>query len=127
MKSATRIGVCFLAGAVAGCGSPDDSSSPSRDSGASQDGSSPGFDAGPDQRPAAQDCIPAGVDNSTPFSMTYRVKHIGDTSFEGKPYAIVSSMPWTYTLPAVQCGKTFPIVEADTHYIVDSNFELPYI
>jgi hypothetical protein len=36
-------------------------------------------------------------------------------------------MPWTYTLAAVQCKKTFPMVETDTHYIVDSKFELPYI
>ncbi len=35
-------------------------------------------------------------------------------------------MPWTYTL-ATQCKKAFPMVEKDTHYIVDSNFELPYI
>jgi len=76
---------------------------------------------------SADDCETAGVDNITPFSDTYRVLPIGTTTFQGITYAIVTSMPWTYVLSRVQCRKSFPMTETDTHYIVDSHFELPYI
>jgi len=88
--------------------------------------SGPRADSGPDERPE-DDCMPEGVDNATPFSQTYRVVRRGQTNFQGTDYEIVSSMPWTYTLSAVQCHKSFPTTETDTHYIVDSNFELPSI
>ena len=81
---------------------------------------------GPDQRPP-DDCVVDGVDNTTPWSNTYRVKRLAETTFEGRTYPIVSAMPWTYTLSAVQCGKNFPMEETDTHYIVESQFEIPYI
>ncbi|MCY0989377.1 hypothetical protein OV203_19715 [Nannocystis sp. ILAH1] len=81
---------------------------------------------GPEPLPP-DDCQGEGVDNSTPFSDTYRVIHLADTTFEGKPYPIVTAMPWTYTLSAVQCGKDFPVEETETHYIVDSDFEVPYL
>jgi hypothetical protein len=121
MKNAITIGTCLLSTILAGCGGSGHASSQNGDGGAGG-----WVDDGPDNRPEDA-CVVEGVDNSTPFSKTYRVKHIGDTTFEGTPYEIVSSMPWTYTLSAVQCKKTFDVVEADTHYIVDSNFELPYI
>ncbi|MCB9586144.1 MAG: hypothetical protein H6718_12145 [Polyangiaceae bacterium] len=73
------------------------------------------------------DCLPDNLDNTTPFSDVYRVLHLGDTTFQGEPYEIISAMPWTYTLSNVQCNKGFDVQETDTHYIVDSNFELPYI
>ena len=126
--------VLLLASLVAGCGGADaTSSSDQAGGGGGPGGGQPGTaggccngDDGPDQRPD-ESCLEDGVDNTTPFSKTYRVKRVGDTTFEGKPYAIVSTMPWTYTLSAVQCRKSFPMVETDTHYIVDSKFELPYI
>lgn len=125
MKNEIKIGACLLSGVLAACGGGNHASSHGSSGG---NGGSGGawVDDGPDNRPAA-DCVPDGVDDSTPYSKTFRVKHIGDTTFQGTAYPIVSSMPWTYTLQAVQCHKTFPVTEADTHYIVDSNFELPYL
>ncbi len=124
MKSAIKFGFCFLPTVLAACGGGGDASSGGGGTGGCCGG--PWVDDGPDNRPDDA-CVSADIDNSTPFSKTYRVKHIGETSFQGTPYAIVSSMPWTYTLSAIQCKKAFPMEEKDTHYIVDSNFELPYI
>ncbi|WP_394824508.1 hypothetical protein [Pendulispora albinea] len=110
---------------LGGCGSNESNPGSTNGPGASTPDASTGYD-GPDTRPH-DDCIPAGIDDGTPFSKTYRVRPIGTTSFQGTSYRIVTSMPWTYVLSSVQCHKNFPIVETDTHYIVDSKFELPYI
>src|SRR5262245_4525059 len=83
-------------------------------------------DDGPDLRPP-DDCVTDGVDTTGPYAGTYRIKHLADTTYDGTPYPIISAMPWTYTLSAVQCDRDFPVEVTDTHYIVDSNFELPYL
>ncbi len=136
MQTGTVLGFLLLSSFVVACGSSDTSSPDGNGAGPNGEGGDgviPGSDGtaggccnGPDLRPV-DDCVPDGVDNTTPFSKTYRVKHLADTTFEGKPYAVVSTMPWAYTLSAVQCHKSFPMVETATHYIVDSKFELPYI
>lgn len=132
MTSEIKVGLFVVWAFLAGCGGSGDATAPGGDgangSPTSDGGTSRGpyVDQGPEGRPA-DDCLQAGVDNSTPFSKTYRVLPVGQTTFQGAPYTIVTSMPWTYLLSSVQCHKTFPTVETATHYVVDSNFELPYI
>lgn len=126
----TTLHVGLLSAALAGCGG-NETSSPTTPTGVGPNGDgksdpSPWTDDGPDARPN-EDCLPEGIDNTTPFSKTYRVVRVGQTSFDGADYPIVSTMPWAYTLGAVQCKKAFPMTETATHYIVDSNYELPYI
>jgi hypothetical protein len=135
MKTGTTLGFLLLSSILAGCGGSNDASSsganggnvdgPNGPSGGNGQGGT-WVDNGPDSRPPPE-CLLQGADNATPFSKTYRVQKVGDTTFQGQPYELVVSMPWTYTLSAVQCNKTWPMVETDTHYIVDSKFELPYI
>lgn len=112
-----------LAGGTKGAGGSKATGGTRASGGALATGASgAGAGAGP-----SADCVPAGVDSSTPFSKTYRVLPVGQTTFDGTPYSIVTSMPWSYLLSSVQCHKSFPTVETETHYVVDSAFELPYI
>jgi hypothetical protein len=122
----TRTGAAFLlSGLMVACG------------GGGGGGPMNHFDGGPGYHPDVgpvtdaqppTDCMGGpNVDNSTPFSDTYRVTHLADTTFNGHPYEVISAMPWTYTLAAVQCGRNFPVTETPTHYVVDSNFEVPYV
>jgi hypothetical protein len=63
----------------------------------------------------------------TPFSDTYRVVLLGTKVFDGTEYSIVTAMPWNYLVSHQQCDKAFPMMEFSSHYVVDSNFELPYV
>lgn len=124
--------LCLVACGGRGASGANGEAAPGDDAGAVPDpageATTPPLDPSnaPDQRPEDA-CVPEGVDNTTPWSRTYRVLPVGTTTFQGTAYRIVSSMPWTYTLQSAQCGKTFPMTETDTHVIVDSNFELPFV
>lgn len=57
----------------------------------------------------------------------FELRALGEVTFEGHDYAVVSATPCDYVLSHVRKNKTYPVVETSTHYVVDAQFELPYL
>ena len=57
----------------------------------------------------------------------YELRALGHVSFGGQGFDVVSATPCEYVLSHVRKGKTYAVSETSTHYVVDSQFELPYL
>ncbi|ATB37169.1 hypothetical protein CYFUS_002590 [Cystobacter fuscus] len=96
-------------------------------------GSEPIPDSGP--LSTLPDVCPSGLvaDNrypliqDSPYAADYRLRVFGQVDFQGQTYKVVNALPWDYLASHVQAGKTFPVTETPSYYVVDSNFELPYL
>jgi len=67
------------------------------------------------------------VDGGACKDGAFAIRKIGTTTWEGKPYEIVAASPCEYSLAYARRGKTYAVSETPTHYVVDSQFELPYL
>lgn len=104
---------------VAACGSD-----PAReDGGGSENGTNGPSTPAPEGEPPAPPVIGGGDCDSGDFE----IRKIGAVSFQGKDYDVVTATPCAYVLSHVRKGTTYAIEETATHYVVDANFELPYI
>lgn len=111
---------------VAACGSSADDGATS-DGGATTGGAGSGG-SGTTKPPGRDDDPPppviAGGDCE---SGDFEVRDLGDVRFDGEDYEVTLATPCEYVLSHVQKDKDFPITETETFYVVESDFELPYI
>lgn len=70
---------------------------------------------------------PVVVDGGACKDGAFSIRKIGTTTYAGKPYEVIAATPCEYVLSYARRGKTYPVQETATHYVVDSHFELPYL
>ncbi|AKT36460.1 hypothetical protein [Chondromyces crocatus] len=70
---------------------------------------------------------PPLVEGADCDSSDFEVRSIGTVQFEGETFEVITATPCAYVLSHIQGKKDFPVEERETFYVVDSQFELPYI
>lgn len=99
------------------CGSAPDSSS------AADGGATGGAHPTPHTEPAPPPVIGGGDCESGELEL----RALGISRFHGQDYQVVSATPCDYVLSHVRRNKTYPVTETDSHYVVEADFELPYL
>jgi len=123
--SVSSLVLLFACGSSDGeTGSGDEPASGASSGGGTAPGSSGSSGTTP---PSAEPPPPPVIGGGDCDSGEFEIREIGKVAFQGTEYQVVSATPCEYVLSHARKGKTYAVEETATHYVVDSQFELPYL
>lgn len=70
---------------------------------------------------------PVIADGGDCASGAFELRSVGKTRFQDRDFDVVIATPCDYVLSHVRKGVTYRVEETATHYVIDANFELPWI